>query len=508
MTCRKQMLFTFSEFGGTCAKKSCDIFDVDMPRIARYTPRSRVVKRRRTTTGYVRGYGAYSYARRKVAPKKRVYKKRNYSYKPKRSTARNFVGGTIRGRGSYHMQGGPQAMLDGTSPPTVRNSKCGFIVRHREFITDIFSSQPFNGLAAYINPGNQSLFPWLASVANQFEEWIPRGIIFEYKTTSTDLAGAGTSPGLGTVIMATDYNVYNGLFANKQQMENYEKAVSCKPSLSMLHQIETAQNETPVHIMYVTASETLAQVTSAAQDARLYFLGLFELATVGMQANGQNIGELWVSYEIEFRKPRMQVGVVDLGGQQGGYEHFVLPAAEYNTVTTAAPFGTVAGNILPTSLSNLGGQGVPRFGTAGTLTGVQYNSGILSPAVSAAATVPGIGVNAGTFVVSAANTYYFPPNVSSGNFLISYSCICSTPGTMSTMPISAFNAIVGDTLFNNGASDNIINVSSGNTSRIMFNYVVSVTGPNASLAFSGTGGVAVATGADLLVLALPSGNIN
>lgn len=87
------------------------------------------------------------------------------------------------------------------------------------FNNNIFSVNGLSFGGASINPANRELFPWLSSIAGQFEEWVPHSIKFRFKTTSTDLAGAGTNPALGTVIMATDYNPYNALFASKQQME-------------------------------------------------------------------------------------------------------------------------------------------------------------------------------------------------------------------------------------------------------------------------------------------------
>ena len=41
-------------------------------------------------------------------------------------------------------------------------------------------------------------------------------------------------------------------------------------------------------------------------DTRLYNIGKFTIATVGMQAANANLGELWVSYKICFLKPRLQ----------------------------------------------------------------------------------------------------------------------------------------------------------------------------------------------------------
>lgn len=130
----------------------------------KYVKRKRSTRRltkRRTPRRYsnameISGYGKY---RKRRSTKKRSYKGRRRS---------------IRGYGDY--SGGGSTFAQGTSPPQVRNSKGGFVIRHREYIQDIQSSQAFVGVAGYINPGNSALFPWLSQVALNFEEWVPRGI--------------------------------------------------------------------------------------------------------------------------------------------------------------------------------------------------------------------------------------------------------------------------------------------------------------------------------------------
>lgn len=124
----------------------------------------------------------------------------------------------LSGYGDYHSAGGINL---GDQVPIVKNTNVGTIIRHREYIGDLQASAGFVSTAHKINPANGELFPWLAGIARNYEQWVPRGIVMEYKTMSSDVVVNVTSgsPGLGTVIMATDYNVYNPPFASKQQME-------------------------------------------------------------------------------------------------------------------------------------------------------------------------------------------------------------------------------------------------------------------------------------------------
>lgn len=177
----------------------------------------------------------------------------------------------------------------------VRHSNhCSVRVSHTEFITDLQSSMVFNNQVITANGANPGLalqpcdhdtFPWLANMAEQFEEWVPHSIKFHFKTTSTDLAGAGANPALGYVVMATDYNQYNPNFANKIQMENYEGAVSCKPSVNMWHKVNCTRAGTPIKELYCRPGALPANA-----DQRLYDLGTFQVATGGMQSNQALIG--------------------------------------------------------------------------------------------------------------------------------------------------------------------------------------------------------------------------
>lgn len=251
------------------------------------------------------------------------------------------LGATLRGFGSYHISTN-SILKGGMSPPMITNSVSNgaVIVRHREYLTDIFpaADQSFKNLVRDINPGLQNCFPWLAQIAPAFQQYRFRGLVFEYKTTSADLSVTNTNPALGTVIMATQYNALDTQFTNKYEMENWEFSTSCKPSVSCLHPVECAKSQTPVSLLWVRTG-----AVPDTGDARLYDLGNFNLATVGVPGNGAGaIGELWVSYEIEFFKPQFREDVTT------SFAHFSNRTAgggelQIGNPQTTHPFGTLNG---------------------------------------------------------------------------------------------------------------------------------------------------------------------
>lgn len=274
-----------------------------------------------------------------------------YRYAKRKDGTRYRVYGGRRTRGSGYTKSGygapyktPRRQSAATSKyakqiPRIKNTSKGVIVRHKEYIMDIPGSVDFQTEILPINPGMIETFPWLARVAQNFEEWLPRGMVFEYRTTSSDTLIAA-SPALGSVIMATQYNSVNGGFVSKQDMENYEGAVSCKPSVSCLHSIECKKSRTVLDEMYI---RTVAPPPNA--DIRMYDLGKFQIATVGGQlgAVGAVVGELWVSYEVELRKPKVPADPAV------GVAHFQILGNANNT--SAHPFGLAGAITVPTTQS-------------------------------------------------------------------------------------------------------------------------------------------------------------
>lgn len=206
----------------------------------------------------------------------------------------------ITGEGDYNVR--YNTILKPDSVPMFVDAGRSVIISHREYIQDIVSGAPntFKIETFSVQPGDNGTFPWLSNIAGQFEEYRIHGMIFEYKTMSADALNS-TNTALGQVVMATQYNVLLPTFQNKQQMENYEFGTSVKPSSSVIHPIECD----PAVTSFGPIFQVRIDGNTAQGDARLYDMAKFSIATNGMQGTNVNCGELWVSYQIEFLKPRM-----------------------------------------------------------------------------------------------------------------------------------------------------------------------------------------------------------
>lgn len=247
----------------------------------------------------------------------------------------------ITGFGDYEVNNN-SLMVD--SVPQFANSNRSVRVKHREYIGDVISGAAgtFSIKEYPINPGLPSTFPWLSNMASQYEEYKIKGMIFEFKTMSSDALNS-TNTALGQVIMATQYNVLSNPFVTKQQMENYQFACSTKPSTSLIHPVECEPHETPMPELFVRGFN---QSTTGA-DARLYDFGNFYVATNGLQGANVNLGELWCSYEIELFKPKigtiiqmtdhyqLQSGLIPTGGNYFGSAPVLSSSSNFRTEVTS-----------------------------------------------------------------------------------------------------------------------------------------------------------------------------
>ncbi len=232
--------------------------------------------------------------------------------------------GSIFGSGDYTITGSqPESnvLMNSREIPKFSTTRSTNVVCHREYIRDWTGVSPFTNQGFYLNPGDANTFPWLASIAQNYQQYKFHGIVFEFKSLITDYVTSG-SPGV--VVMATNYNAADPLYYTKQEMENSEFAVAVKPTVNLMHGIECAVDQTSVPIKYIRTG-----AVPDGQDRRLYDLGLFQFANQG--SPNQLIGEIWVSYCVEFFKPILPNTV-------GG--NILSCFISRSGVVDAAPFGT------------------------------------------------------------------------------------------------------------------------------------------------------------------------
>lgn len=234
----------------------------------------------------------------------------------------------IYGKGDYHIGHIDSLKYNSivNSSDDVKFQKRSTRLTNREFIGDVISASNVNsfGYSVFsLNPGIVTSFPWLSQIATSFESYRFHGLVFEYKTMSADALNS-TNTALGQVIMSFQYDANNAPFQNKQVQENYENSISVKPSCSAVFGVECEPRANVLTEQYVRSA-----AVPSGTSVQLYDMGNFQISTNGFQAASVNIGELWVTYDVELFHPKL-----DPGAQIACYH------ARLNGVSSSDPLGT------------------------------------------------------------------------------------------------------------------------------------------------------------------------
>lgn len=242
---------------------------------------------------------------------------------------------TVTGRGAYTVKGNT---ITSGQPPVFGNGE--IVMAHKEYIGDIVVSNLsghslFEPKTYSLNPGDQDTFPFLSRIARNFEQYEFLGLLFEFKSLSS--ATNINTVGMGSVMMATNYDPDAPVFANKREMDASMFSTTSKVYESMIHPIECKPNKNVLSDLYV-----FNPYLGAVNDDRFNDLGKTTIATQGVppdyapSGNGSNLGELWVSYHVRLFKPNLTNSALT-----GAVR---LQSAPDNTASTAATLGTANKN--------------------------------------------------------------------------------------------------------------------------------------------------------------------
>lgn len=185
----------------------------------------------------------------------------------------------------------------GTIPSMHREGQ-SIIVRHKEFITEVRGAVNFTvRKELLINPGLPTTFPWLSGIASQYSEYKIRGMVYHYVPTS-GTAVSSTNPALGSVMLQTSYRASEDVATSKIEMLNEYWSSESVPSQEFCHPIECDPKENPFNIQYIRTG-----YLPATENQLMYDLGRTTVAVTGQQVDDKVLGDLWVTYEIELKKP-------------------------------------------------------------------------------------------------------------------------------------------------------------------------------------------------------------
>lgn len=188
---------------------------------------------------------------------------------------------------------------------------------HREFVGTVTATlpagatnlaAPFQQTSYALNPALVTSFPWLSQVAANYDLYEFQGLVYEYVPQMSESANASNN--LGRVMMMTQYDPEAAPLTNSRAFQNYEFACSAKPSLGLVHGVETKRIQSATNIMY---TRTTPPAIGASVKSKIFTdLGNFNIATEGIpfaatsaSVQSQILGELWVTYRVKLSRAKL-----------------------------------------------------------------------------------------------------------------------------------------------------------------------------------------------------------
>jgi len=217
------------------------------------------------------------------------------------------VGGEIGGMGLYTGRGTYNSLISGGDASMgfmgSFDETEGMTITDTEYISDIYGAPDakFQTLSYQLNPGLQQIFPKLSQFAANFEEYEWVQLIFSFKST-IDATTASTG-NTGSILMATNYNPSALPYTDKEAVLQSHGGNSGRLTEDLVHGIECDPDKSVGDMeKYVRTSPVIA-----GEDIKTYDHGLFQIALNNTPTDFRNkqVGELWCSYTVRLRKPRL-----------------------------------------------------------------------------------------------------------------------------------------------------------------------------------------------------------
>lgn len=172
--------------------------------------------------------------------------------------------------------------------PRITRSARGFRVQHREFVGNVSNTAAYSVQQYSLNPGIAATFPWLANQAVDWEQYTV------HKLHAIFVTRAGTTE-VGSVIIAPDYDAADAPPSSEQAITQMQDAVEDAPWKDQRCILDPKS-------MHPLGPRKFVRASPVAGDIKTYDVGTLFVATVGSSTN--QIGKLWLDYDIEFFVPQ------------------------------------------------------------------------------------------------------------------------------------------------------------------------------------------------------------
>jgi len=213
----------------------------------------------------------------------------------------------MSGRGDYAIV--RNSLIEGghNIVPSFGNNQSDVVLTNMEYVRDVYCPLTLNAFQVVdsipLNPGLGESFPWLSQVAMNYEEYEFEQLIVTFKSTiDQSLATNGQT---GQIALTTSYNPGQDPFGSKQEMMSYSGGMSCKTNQSMQHGVECDPSKNSGSAGKYVRPGVVTQGDLKNYDLGTTYLSILDAPT---QFLGVTLGELWITYTVRLRKPKLTVG--------------------------------------------------------------------------------------------------------------------------------------------------------------------------------------------------------
>lgn len=238
-------------------------------------------------------------------------------------------------------------------------NKKSIIISEEEYVCEINSN---NSSTAFflpaaqqfgVNPGQVSLFPWLSTIAANYQKYQFLDLEFIYQPEVTPYAPSGANT--GKVILCAEYNSALGPPNNKEDMEDINPNANDLPYKNIYLKMDPSEMHKNSDAKFIRSAGL-----PGGSDIKTY-----DCANLFIAAQGQNVattalGELHVRYTVKLFDPIIL-------GQLGLPNNYTVTNLfdSKQGLTTATPYQPLLAAVASTSLPVVNGIGV--VNTAGSI---------------------------------------------------------------------------------------------------------------------------------------------